>query len=346
MNTDNKDPMQLRWPPDLKSRLCLVFLGLVLCFGGFGAGMQCRDWVVDTLFNMLANRLPLPAALRQGRNIPVSKLPGPPRQTGTVFLLDEPGAAAPMTGIDDEDQRWADVAGNYYTGAFIEAFSYEAAGTAGPQVRVRYKRRGPTCEGRLEARRLKPNFAYQLKLQGDFRNRERYETIGRLGRWRLPGKKTNYIDRDYDEYPESAKGDVEAYILFDFFVTDGDGNAVREFSLDSSLHVLWNAIRQHSGGVPRADQVEVAVFAGNPAYYGKIKSRGTREFIWAEREAARYTAADQLIRLPPGKYEAFLALTEESFHAIDRDGGHWATVMRLPVSFEIVAAGAPVAAGE
>ena len=156
MNTDNKRPMQLRWPPDLKSRLYLIFLGFVLCVGGFGAGMQCRDWMVGAVLDMLANRVPLPASLRQGRNIPISKLPGPPRQTETVFLLDEPDAAAHMTGIDDEDQRWADVAGNYYTGAFIEAFSYETAGTDGPQVRVRYKRRGPTYEGRLDARRLQP----------------------------------------------------------------------------------------------------------------------------------------------------------------------------------------------
>ena len=188
---------------------------------------------------------------------------------------------------------------------------------------------------RQTSRRLKPNFAYQLKLMGDFDDRAGFERIGKLGRWRLPGQQTNYTDRDY--YGFSDKAAVEAYILFDFIITDRAGNAVRNFALDSSLHVLWNAVRQSYDKEPVSPErmVRVLVDAADPWIYARPKLDVSTEEIWAEREHARYRHENSVIQLPPGNYRAVLALTEESMHSLDRDGGYWATAFTVPIKFEI-----------
>lgn len=261
--------------------------------------------------------------------------PGPSRSESIVFELNANNAFS-MVGHDDTKlERWADIAGNYYAPEFINGFSYQHAGNDGPQVWVRINRRGPVLEGRIEVRRLKPNFAYQLKLMGDFDDRAGFERIGKLGRWRLPGQQTNYTDRDY--YGFSDKAAVEAYILFDFIITDRAGNAVRNFALDSSLHVLWNAVRQSYDKEPVSPErmVRVLVDAADPWIYARPKLDVSTEEIWAEREHARYRHENSVIQLPPGNYRAVLALTEESMHSLDRDGGYWATAFTVPIKFEI-----------
>ncbi len=267
--------------------------------------------------------------------IPVSKLPGPPRSADpTDFILSLTNAQT-MAGMDDLlQERWCDLAGNFYSAGFVSTFSYQRPCDRQPQVLVRIEPQADTLRGRLEARGLKPNFAYQIKLRGVFDDRRAFEAIGRAGRWRLPGRGTNYTDQDYEDYADKAA--VESYLLFDFFVTDGRGHACREFALDSSLHVLWNASRQ--GGEPEWDDlVRVVAVPDDPAAYSRPKSRGTVEWVWAEREHARYRQRRQQIRLPPGEYSAELALTEESFHSQDNDGGFWATVYRCPIAFEVTA---------
>jgi len=265
--------------------------------------------------------------------IPVSKLPGPPRRwEKPSFVLNDRNAQR-MTGMDDPvNQRWCDVAGNFYATKFIRGFSYARPGPQGPAVWVRVEPRADTLRGRLEARGLKPNFGYQIKLRGVFSDRESFETIGFAGRWRLPGRPTNYRDEDYLDYP--AKEHVEAYILFDFFITDAQGNAVREFALDSTLHVLFNAARQ---GQPASvkDAVPVIVDASDASRYARPKSRRSLEFVWAQREGGRYESAGQIVRLPEGRYHAMIVLVEESFHSSDNDGGFWPTVCRVPVEFVI-----------
>jgi hypothetical protein len=265
-------------------------------------------------------------------NIPNSKLPGPLRNETLAFELDENNSQI-MIGMDDPThERWCDIAGNFYSSALITNFRYDKPGENGPFVRVCIIREAPTLTGRLEAHGLKPNFAYQIKLRGMSKDKESFEKIGYIGRWRLPGMGTNYTDDDYRAYP--FKESVESYILFDFFVTDRNGNAVRDFALDSSLHVLFNAARQ-GGDVQTDDIVPVIVDPSNIALYASPKRNLTRELIWAQRETGRYTSADQVIRLPPGSYNAELVLTEESFHSPYNDGGYWATVCRLPIVFTV-----------
>jgi len=266
-------------------------------------------------------------------HIPDSRLPGPPRRNELTFELTDNDADC-MVGMDDpENERWCDIAGNFYTSEFVSLFSYVDPAGRPPKVRVRIEPFAETFRGRLEARGLKPNFAYQMKLRGDLaRDREGFEAIGRAGRWRLPGDATNYTDKDYEAY--ERKEDVEAYILFDFVVTDARGDAIREFALDSTLHVLWNGYRQ-GGPDETSDLVVVAVDASAPETYARPKGGTVFEFLWAERERVRYSGAGQVIRLPPHKYRAELVLTEESFHSTDSDGGWWATAMSVPVEFEI-----------
>ncbi len=307
--------------------VCIAFLTLLVAVGGGTLGrLGVRALTKAYSVSLSADGLVIRA------RVPESKLPGPPRDEPLAFRLD-PATAQRMIGTDDPvNERWCDVAGNFYSSEFAAQFSYEASDDDGPRAYVHFDSVSDTVRGRVEAHGLKPNFAYQIKLQGDHADPVSYERIGYLGRWRLPGTGTNYTDDDYRAYAD--KTEVEAYILFDFLVTDAAGNAARTFALDSSLHVLWNADRQRDTDEAE-DVVTVLVDASDPAHYARPKLMGTLEQLWAERERARYTAPDQITVLPPGRYRAKLVLTEESFHSWDDDGGYWATVLRLPVEFEI-----------
>lgn len=277
--------------------------------------------------------------------VPNSLWLGLPRdEDGADFQLNERNSHSMRPRRVPETERWADVAGNYYHADFIARYLTALGREDGPRVRVRWEPRGRTFRGRIEARGLKPNFAYQVKLAGVFsRDPESAERIGFLGRWRLPVPEgqTNFTDREYRGF--APREQVESYLLFDFFVTDRHGNAVRDLELDGSAHVLWNRDRQHEPDVP-GHAVGFRVEADDPAIYARPKNRPTTEFLWAEREHRRYRRKGQAIRLPPGTYRVDLVLTEESFHSRDRDGGFWATVFRLPITFEIVevAAKAPI----
>jgi len=57
--------------------------------------------------------------------------------------------------------RWLDAVDQPYSEAFRESYTYEQA-----TVTVQFPREAPVFHGRLKARGLKPNFAYQIKLVG------------------------------------------------------------------------------------------------------------------------------------------------------------------------------------
>jgi len=308
----------------------LIFLTVFALFGVFCFARELHTW-----FNRWREAARGSGVLWQlSAGVPISILPGPPRLTMPQFTLNADNAAVMLGHDQHEHERWSDIAGNYYSSEFIRNFSYMAAPAPdAPTVYVQWQQQGPRLRGRIEARNLKPNFAYQLKLGGDFaRDRQGFEYIGYAGRWRLPGRGTNYTDADYENF--AAKDQVEAYLLFDFFVTDADGNAQRDFELDSSLHVLWNA-RQRQRGVAETDMVEFTVNASDARHYARPKPGSSSEVLWAEREYCRYSRLKTQTRLPAHTYHANLVLTEESFHSIDKDGGYWATVYTLPISFTI-----------
>ena len=314
--------MKKEIPVSLKKYRDSVFLigGVLVGFFLVEAFFWIQDHGVDK------NLMP---KFKSGVSIPINVLPGPPRDQKVSFEL-TPENALKLTGMGDpENERWSDISGNFFSDKFIRNFSY--AGN-GPQVLVSVEEKSDTFRGRLEARGLKPNFAYQIKLRGIYRSFSSFEKIGYAGRWRFPGKGTNYTDAEYQV--KKDKSDVESYILFDFFVTDKNGNAVRNFALDSSLHVLWNGSRQH--GLPDNDDVlPVIVDAGDPELYARPKMNRNIELLWAERETGRYVLPKQKRFLPSGKYEAELVLTEESFHSTGNDGGYWATVFKGEVEFTV-----------
>jgi hypothetical protein len=253
-----------------------------------------------------------------------------------------------MQGKDDpENERWCDVVGNFYSTEFCRNFSYEdPTKKYHPTVRLHIqsdtrhatrdtrlaKRGSDTFRGRIEAVGLKPNFAYQLKLRGDYRrDPESFETIGYLGRWRL-GEGTNYTDDRYEAIED--KSTAESYILFDFFVTDATGAAAKDFALCQSYHVLWQGELASTTNRCYSPPRPFSIQTDAPALYSRPKPPG-QGALCAEVQLERYAPNAPNMCLPPGDYTAFLALTEESFHSNEADGGYWATVMKAPARFAV-----------
>ncbi len=294
-------------------------------------------------------RVPLPV---RKANLPIQvleKYPSSGRawsmQTHPEQYSDETNiAVSQFVGIGDEDdtrfpenERFMDIAGRSYSRDLLADFSYTHPSANRPDVRVEYLKRGETFIGRIVGKGLKPNFAYQIKLRGVWGNRQGFENIGYTGRWRLPGRETNYTDKDYEAFPD--KDQVEAYVLFDFFVTDPAGKVNKEFYLDSALHVLWNYETQRS---PRPGDTYLRTFVrdgGDRALYAHPQAELGPVRLFAESEQHNRSTNNRKAighaLLPVGEYEALLVLTEESFHGFG-DAGFWATVMSAPVAFEVV----------
>ncbi len=247
----------------------------------------------------------------------------------------------PVEEVGSEDflskQRFMDVAGRAFSRHFNNRFSYRPNAPWSPEVTLRYLRRGETFIGRLEAKGLKPNFAYQMKLKGLPEHKKAFERIGYAGRWRLPGGGTNFSDEDYESCDN--KEDVRSYLLFDFFVTDARGDATKEFYLDSSLHVLYNATWQGSPAAGDTRPIVVQPGRTDSEMYARPVPEVKPQKIYAESESDAPSGNTRPpvgeVFLPPGRYRAEFELTEESFHGFG-DAGYWATVMEAPVEFEIV----------
>jgi len=242
--------------------------------------------------------------------------------------------------IDREEERYLDVAGRAYSRKVLEGFSYtDGKAARRPEVTVEYLAKAEAFAGRIRGTGLKPNFAYQLKLWGNYdQDAAGFERIGYTGRWRLPGRGTNYTDEAYERFPR--KEEVEAYLLFDFFVTDDKGNVDKEFYADSSLHVLFNSSAQRSPGEADGCQVPVIRRGSDRSLYANPNVDLGMQRLYAESEQHKQGEKDHRkpigrAFLPPGRYKAEVALTEESFHGYG-DAGFWATVMTAPVEFEIV----------
>lgn len=323
--------LRVEKPPIGRYLLGGMVIMLLIALAGVGAVTT-----YDHIRGLLTRGIPRKPGHRKGYTgqwVPTSIPPSHRHSWQTPELKLSETNSQKMVGFDDVEQRWSDVAGNYYAQSFISGFSYTNSGANAPEVRVLVNTRAPTFQGRIEARGLKPNFVYQMKLRGVYDNVKAFENIGYIGRWRLPGRGTNYTDDQYRKYPEKNK--VKAYVYFDFFKTDEHGNAARDFSLIRSLHITWNATRQRADTRVR-DLIPVIVKANNPAFYAKPKPDPSVELLWLERERIRYATDREIRLLAAGDYTAELVLTEETFHAIGRDGGFWPTVFVCPVAFTVL----------
>ena len=155
--------------------------------------------------------------------------------------------------------RWMDVADQLYSEDYRNSYDYTQA-----IVEVTYSTEGDIFQGTLSASNLKPNFAYQLKIEGASGSPSNLP-IGLAGRWwqqewsgsqwvsgqnlnnRGDGTSPNPNDliyfsrRDIVDLtsPSLLSYDYTAYLVFDCFVTDENGNASFSFETNSSYHVLW-----------------------------------------------------------------------------------------------------------
>jgi len=277
------------------------------------------------------------------------------------------GAAAPahaetamLSAVywDTARERWRDAATTPYDAGKIAAYDYADAA-----VVFAYQDRGPTLAGEFTGSNLKPNFAYQVKLNGkpgyfwgaegdDLAN----ERIGFAGRWWLNkvDKATETVvggwnsnDAEYVAWRDQGFTDgvydyvFEGYLLFAYLVTDPDGQVAQDAAVDSSFHVLWKTMQRTPGSNDSPPTAHSFVVDGASDWYASSQSDEVRS-IYAEWEPTRALPGE--LALPVGSYGVRLFLTEESFHesAGSPASGSWATVMTHDdVRFVI---GAPVPA--
>jgi len=221
-------------------------------------------------------------------------------------------------------QYWKDLSGVGYDPAFSGDFSYDNA-----TIVLSFDR---TSAGRFSARLvaegLKPDFCYQVKLEGkpwafwvyasdDAAN----EALGYAGRfWRVQPEPGEASDLEYQ-----ARKDEEGHVyigsfLLDFFVTDETGSATIDLSSTSSYRMVWKSSQR----APQPGDGPVREF----------QVAGQTVAIYGESLSGR--VGPGLLELPPGFYNVQLSLTEESFGDPD---GSWARVMVADeVSFEILEA--------
>jgi len=222
----------------------------------------------------------------------------------TVFALGQTVAILNPLHWDDGNQRWRDIATNPYAPNKKSTSFYDSA-----SVTVTYENSATTFKGTLNATGLKPNFAYQIKLNGkptsiwgaggdDWANQQ----LGNLGRW---------------------WGD-EGYIFFDYFVTDAAGKASKSLALNSSLHVLWKTTQRTRTSSDTTATSYSVIARKSSGWYGQDYPKKTVK-IYGEWESGRPKPGK--VVLPTGNYNVRLFLTEESFHESALDSGSWATVM-------------------
>jgi len=216
---------------------------------------------------------------------------------------------------------WKDISGASYPQAFIDSYRYEDA-----QVILTYETFDPwRFTGSLEASGLKPNFCYQMKLngkptalygaEGDAWSNE---SIGYTGRWwREQPTPANSTDAEYRAHKDDPAYIFSGYLVFDLFVTDATGAATLDFTSDNSYHVVWKTSQRARG--PNDGPVHNYVVGG------------TTVGLYGEWEPTRALPGTGVLR--PGEYDVQFRLTEESFHDPD---GFWAQVLKADqVSFAI-----------
>jgi len=270
----------------------------------------------------------------------------------TIYLDDIDSGLTSPTG----SYRWLDVANQAYSDTYrIDNYNYTQA-----TVEIVYDAIGNTLHGTLNAVNLKPNFAYQLKLAGNPDiDADANESIGLAGRWwqeewngtkwtggtnlnnkgdgssPSPNDNTYFSRRDITDSssPTGFHYRYTGYLVFDYFITDEDGNATLEFETNSSFHVLFKTTqraRTASDGPAKTTTFDVDPSL-SPAYDTDYDE--TTVSIFGEWERLPVGG----IFLQPGDYTADIILTEESFHGSGGTfAGSWAAAMGAPIDFSIV----------
>ncbi len=285
---------------------------------------------------------------------------------GYLMMVSPPFCAAELTTVylDYVDYgttayggyRWRDVAGQLYSDDYRTTYSYNQTDVT---VQVTFERVDTTLYGTLSATNLKPNFAYQLKLAGEPSAPTINERIGFAGRWwqetwngtkwangqnlnnKGDGSSPNpndltYLARRDIEDPSSPTGKkykFTSYLVFDYFITDENGNASLNFEANSSYHVLWNTIQRTR--TSNDGTTKTTTFDPDP-------SQPAYDTDYPENTISIFGEWERLpvggVYLKPGDYGCEIYLTEESFHGWPGGTytGGWAAAMGAPIEFRIV----------
>jgi hypothetical protein len=256
--------------------------------------------------------------------------------------------------------RWLDVADQAYSEPYRNSYTYDQA-----VVEVTHNTVGRTLTGTLTAKNLKPNFAYQLKLQAEPTHRlgdANYgtnELLGLSGRWwqqewlgsswstgwnlndkgngSFPNPNDNvyYATRDTPAdnggSPTGLKYQYIAYRVFDYFITDEQGNATLNYSVTSSYHVLWKTAQRAPGS--NDGPVVTRQFDVDPSIHSQYDTDYPSATVGLFGEWERLPKDG--VELLAGDYVCDVLLTEESFHGSGLQG-FWAHAMTGKIEFTIV----------
>lgn len=238
----------------------------------------------------------------------------------------------------NQNFRFKDIAGQAYAASYIAGFNYSNSSvvvtldTPGNQY----------LSGRIVATGLKPNFAYQIKLEGQS-TRENpngddatNERLGYMGRWwrSAPGSPWNATDAEYNANKNNPAYVFSGYLLMDFFVTNDQGAADVRFTGNNSFHVLWREDqRGRSVNVDGPARVNTLNPTAAPAYDVSLPTRSPS--LYGEYEPTR--ALPGTLQMPLGNYVCNLGLTEESFHDSGPNAGSWAWAFKAWTQFDIKA---------
>jgi len=223
---------------------------------------------------------------------------------------------------------------------FIEAGKFDYTR---PKVVLHYDEvhTAPYFSGRVEAKGLKPNFAYQMKLAGKPSKGTRgwgaqgddvaNGRLGAVGRWWCESthEGTAYFDDEhYRRYYNKAKTghahNMYGYLFLGTFVTDENGEANFSFKGDRCYHITWRDEQQG------AKDIEAGTYTpGSTAGFGygaTVEPKTVK--LWYEFQDGR----SRNVKLPKGTYRCRFLLTEETFHNLlggtrDELGGYWQTVL-------------------
>ena len=257
-------------------------------------------------------------------------LTGTVQASTTVTLYDIDSGLTSPSG----DYRWLNVADQYYGDEYRNSYNYNNA-----TVSIEYSTGTGMLSGTLSAANLKPDFAYQLKLVGS-PGAPGNESIGLTGRWwqeqwngsdwvngqnlnnKGDGSSPNPNDDIYLARRDNPDYRYTAYLVFDYFITDQEGNATLDFEADSSYHVLFKT-SQRTPTDSDGSVINTTVGSDTIGVFGE----------WERLPVGG-------VFLPSGTYEATFILTEESFHGSGdyRYDGNWAAAMGGEANFAITPA--------
>jgi len=234
---------------------------------------------------------------------------------------------APYVDGASQTPRWMDLADTLYSAVFRSTYAYPADTV---QLSLNSDAAGLSFGISAPAHALKPNFCYQMKIEGpsvvsspqtglDFVN----ASLGYNGRWWDDTQNIALTDAQI----QSHLGDtIKGYLYFDFIVTNADGSINATVPVKNSFHVTFKSTQQRRTANDGPLRTFAVVAAKGGWGYDVRKTTSKSVKLFGQWEPGR--ALPGTLRLPAGSYTGVeFRLTEESFHAKTPDGGNWRTVM-------------------